>query len=459
MAESHEIGVRQNSLRRALATFAERFATELWPLPLIAIVLGVGLGIGLPVIDRAIDRSLPELVADILFAGGVDSARAVLSAIAGSLITATSLTFSLTIVALQLASSQASPRVMRTFARDRMVHATLAVFVGTFAYALTVLRTVQDGTALTDPQVPRIAVTLASLLTLVSVVMLTFFLAHLSRQLRVETVMRQVNRETSATIGLVGSTENTGIHDASDVVRPSRVELSLAQGSGFIQGVDRSQLLTIAVRHDIVIEEEHAVGYNVIRDTPVARWWPSDTLRRPEADEIATIGREIAPAFSLNYERTASQDIGFGIRQLADIATRAVSPGVNDPTTAVHALGYLAAILAEFNDLPPQAVALVDDQDSLRVILCANEFASLMEAAVEQPRRYGVSDPDVAARLFQLIRELAYRTTEPDRRAIIRDQFERLLDSVASATYDDVERDRFTALAAQCEKALNGHWV
>ena len=125
MATGSADGVRRKSLRRALATVRESIATELWPIPTAAIVVGVALGIVLPLVDRAVDSELPPLLAGLLFAGGVDSARAVLSAISGSLITATSLTFSLTVIALQLASSQVSPRILRTFSKDQTVHATL----------------------------------------------------------------------------------------------------------------------------------------------------------------------------------------------------------------------------------------------------------------------------------------------------------------------------------------------
>ncbi len=459
MARGSVSGVRKKAIKRAVATIRESIATELWPIPLAAIAVGVILGIALPLLDRAIDGDLPGPLAALLFAGGVDSARAVLSAISGSLITATSLTFSLTVVALQLASSQASPRILRTFSKDQTVHATLALFVGTFAYALTVLRTVQDGTDTGDPQVPRIAVTLASVLTIASVVMLTLFLAHLARQLRVETTMRQVHAETSRTIALIAATRGEGLDALPDEFRPSGVELSLARRSGFIRGVDRSQLLTIAVREDLVIEEEHAVGHSVVKGTPVARWWPRDVLLHRSSEEVESIGHEIARAFGLAYERTASQDIGFGIRQLVDIAARAVSPGVNDPTTAVHVMSHLSAILGDLAALPPQPVAITDDDDRLRVVLRTHVFANLLETALEQPRRYGASDPDVAARLFQLIREVAYRTRDPERRAAVRGQFERLKDSVAVVDYDPIERERFALLAAQCEAALDGEWV
>lgn len=451
---------RRNSLRRWVATVREGIAAELWPLPTMSIIIAVVLGIILPLVDRAVDSSLPVGVERFLFAGGPESARAVLSAISGSLITATSLTFSLTVVALQLASSQASPRVLRTFLKDQTVHWTLSVFVGTFAYALTVLRTVQDGDDTIDPLVPRLAVTLASLLTLASVVMLTLFLAHLARQLRIETTMRQVYLETSKTIELVASTMATGRTDLPEWPPAERIGLSLATRSGFIRSSDRSRLLTIAIRHDLVVREEHTVGHHVVSGTPVIRWWPRDPLQHLDDDERDDINRSLAGAVGLAYERTASQDIGFGIRQLVDITARALSPGVNDPTTAVHTLGHISATLCSIADLEIQSTGLTDDDDLVRVIIKPHDFVSLLDIALTQPRRYGASDPGVVERLFQLLQEVGYRAQRSEQNAAVLQQIERLEASVAAETYDYVERERFGRFAEAARAASAEHrWV
>ena len=184
------------------AQIGEAAQSRVWPLPTAAIVAGVILGVALPELDRVLDPIVPEWLGALLFAGAPDSARAMLSSIAGSLITVTSLTFSLTVVALQLASSQASPRLLRMFASDRRVHATLAMFLGTFAFAMTVLRSVRsaDETIVDDTGfVPRLAVSVTFVLMLAAVVTLTLFLAHLATRLRVETMLRDVHGETTRT--------------------------------------------------------------------------------------------------------------------------------------------------------------------------------------------------------------------------------------------------------------------
>ncbi len=442
---------RANGARR-WASFREALASELWPVPTVAIAGAVALGILLPILDRAVDQSLPPGLNAVLFSGGTDSARAVLSAIAGSLITATSLTFSLTVVALQLASSQASPRLLRMFAADRMVHATLAVFLGTFAYSLTVLRSVAD--AEDSPFVPRIAVTVASLLTFASIIMLTVFLAHLARQLRVETMMRDVHDETLRTIELIESTAMAGVDPAPSV--PSSAYTTLVASSGFVTVIDRSALVGLAHDEDIVIAQLHAVGVSVIQGTPLARWWDRRAPERHDenpAQRRARIDGLIAEAHLTDYERTPSQDLGFGLRQLVDIAVKALSPGVNDPTTAVHALSHISAILRSTAALPLEPAALTDEDGIPRVIQRRQDYDDLVEVALAQPRRYGAGDPEVAARLYGVLAEIAYGSA-PAHHRTVRTQCRRLDASVRAATYDRVERAHLRALSDDVRRAL-----
>lgn len=440
-----------NGYRRRWATLREAIASRLWPIPLAAVIVGVGLGIAVPEIDRAVDQSLPASITAVLFSGGTEAARAVLSAIAGSLITATSLTFSLTVIALQLASSQASPRLLRMFASDGMVHATLAVFLGTFAYSLAVLRTVADTGG--EPFVPRIAVTVASLLTLASVIMLTVFLAHLARQLRVETMMRDVHEETQRSMRLATDTPR-----AATVGIPlapvTGAEVVGAPRSGFITGIEREMIVELAAEHDVVVRELLTVGTSVIAGSALFEWWwrsPEGAQDRSDAERIAD---RIADTIRIGYERTPTQDIGFGLRQLVDIAVRALSPGVNDPTTAVHALDHVSAILADFDRMPPEPPLLTDDHGEPRLVLHPVQFDELLDLAMTQPRRYGASDPDVAARLYRMLEELGDRVQRPERRVAVARQLERLEASVADADYDDTEREQFARASAGVRTAL-----
>lgn len=436
---------RRATWRRRAASFREAFESRLWPLPLTAVVAAVVLGVALPVLDRAWDASLPAATEALLFGGGSDAARAVLSAIAGSLISAASLTFSLTVVALQLASSQGSPRLLRMFASDRTVHATLAMFLGTFAYALTVLRTVDDATEDADAFVPRIAVTLASLLTFASVIMLTFFLAHLARQLRVETMMRDVHREASAT--LVVMRDDVADRAAQDLTGSEAARTVAAPWSGFLTSVDRARLIALAERHDIVVRECRDVGSSLVSGTPLVQWWPAPGAApaRRTGDDLEAVDADLVGAFSTAYERTPAQDVGFGLRQLADIAIKALSPGVNDPTTAVHVLGHISALLGDLADLDHRPEGYAGTDGALRLIPSGDGFAALVDVGLSQIRRYGAGDADVVTRMYGVFDDLGWRVRTEPQRAVVAAQVRRLDDAVAAASFDDTDRERFRA--------------
>lgn len=446
---------RRRRDRVRLESLRENVAARLWPLPVAAVVIAVALGVLIPLVDSAVDSSLPPALAAALFSGGSEAARAVLGAIAGSLVSATTLTFSLTVVALQLASTQASPRVLRLFARDRVVHRTLAVFLGTFAFALTVLRTVRNPADPEPAVVPRIAVTLAFVLTLVSVVMLVLFLSHLARQLRIDTVLRDVHDETSATIALVSERDDGD--DTPAPPRPPHARPVAAAHSGFLTGVDREQLMRIAVDHDLVVEETRTIGTDLVAGTPLAFWWSHDPARVVPPDEAERIDAAVADVFGLGYERTPTQDIGFGLRQLVDIATRALSPGVNDPTTAVHTLGHISAVLSDLARRPAQP-AVWSREGVARLVVRTHDFADLVELGVAQVRRYGSGDAEVAARLLALLQELAWACASDDQRAVVRQQLARLMATIAEREHDETERARFARLQSSVEAALHGRW-
>ncbi len=396
--------------RERLARISESFESRLWPIPVAAVVVAVIAGILLPRIDLQVDGSLPDSIDSLIFNGGADTARAVLSSIAGSLITATSLTFSLTVVALQLASSQASPRVMRLFARDGHVHRTLAVFLGTFAYSITALRSVRSADQQVVEFVPRITVTVGFLLTLVSVVVLVFFLAHLATQLRVETIMREIHTDTEQTIRLVSDSNASLTAFASPVVRPESTTHVLSPSSGFLTSRDRGTLLAFATSRSIVVEELARIGDNVVTGTPLARWWVStgESGDNDGAVDAAEVEDVVQRSLRISYERTAAQDVDYGVQQLVDIALRALSPGINDPTTASNVLGHLGAILTRTIGMPQLPKGIADAAGQLRIVTDPRSETELLRLALSQIRHYGATDPQLVKRFLQVLSDLTY---------------------------------------------------
>lgn len=441
-----------------LSTMRDAIRTQLWPVPVVGVAVAVALGIGLPLLDEYSDGVLPDWLTAYLFGGGAGAARDVLKAIAGSLITVTSLTFSLTVVTLQLASSQFSPRLLRTFSSDRFVQSTLALFLGTFTFALTVLRTVRTETADAPAFVPQISVTTAFALTVTSVVGLVLFLAHLAKEIRVETMLRNVHRDATATVRRVLPERNTtaAVLPLPPLEPGLRIHL-VASSSGFLVAVEEKELLAAAIDSDAVLSIQRVPGSSLIEGTPVGVGWP----RGPSPFDDRTcveLQERVARSISTGVERTAAQDAEFGLRQMTDVTTKALSPGINDPTTAVHALGHASALLCEMvcRDLGPKV--LRDGDDVIRVVLARPSFAELLDLAVAQPRRYGAADTQVLGRIGWLLRELAWQVDlEEDRHAVER-QLARLRDTVAGQDFDPTERATLAALTAAVDDALAGRW-
>ena len=444
-------------LGNGVSAAREAVRTQLWPLPTIGVVAAVALGVGLPRLDGHVDSHLPAWSGQYLFGGDADAARTVLDAVAGSLITVTSLTFSLTVVTLQLASGQFSPRLLRTFTRDLFVQATLALFLATFTYALTVLRTVRTAGDDQALFVPRLSVTLGFVLAVASVLGLVLFLAHLARQIRVETMLRNVHADATDTANRVlEEAASAGSAYRPLPSPPLTAHLVAAPGSGFLVGVNATALLAAAVDADAIIVLDPHPGDSLVEGTPIAWIWPRpprDFDPQQQAKLIDCVGE----AVSVGFERTSNQDIAFGLRQLTDVANKALSPGINDPTTAVHALGHSAALLCEIADRAFGAMVLTDADDVVRVVLRRPELADLLELAISQPRRYGAGDPTVLAQIYVLLRQLAW-CAPADQGGVILAQLDRLDATAATQDFDTTEQAQLAACGRLVRSATEHRW-
>ena len=456
--------------RRYRAALLEAWRTQIWPIPAVGIAAAVTVGTLLPRLDARLQAALPTELLTYFFDGGRGAARTVLSAVASSMVTVTSLTFSLTIVTLQLASTQYSPRVLRTFSRDRFVHVTLALLLATFTYALTVLRSIGDELSDRDDFVPRLSVTLAYVLALASVVALALFLAHLAQKIRVATMLRDVHSDADRTMHRVLGDRGVSRHPAGapPEIPPDapggQEELLCATSSGILLAVDEEALVAAAKDARAAVWLDALPGGSVVAGTPIARARPIEGAGLGERAR-EELERRVGTAVSTGYERTDAQDVAFGLRQMVDVALKALSPGVNDPTTAVEALGHVATFLCELagRDLGPRV--LPDDSDRPWVVLARPGLPDLLELAVSQPCRYGADAPEVLERLLELLRQVAWTLradgptpSAPDETSAVVWQLARVRQAVRQGRGMPRERQDLEALADRVEEALQGRW-
>ena len=454
-------------MKTSLTGLRDAVRSQLWPLPLAAVLAALVVGLFLPRVDAAVDKDLPGWLTGVTFGGDADAARTLLAAVSSSLITVTALTFSLTVVTLQLASSQFSPRLLRTFTSDVFVQGTLALFLATFTYSLTVLRSVRSSDATLAEFVPRLSVTLSFLLAVGGVVMLVVFLSHLTRQIRVETMLRDVHADATATIqttlGEASSSKFTDTYEQRedgnrdlgvDAVppTPNHAFTVLAPSSGFLARLDHRTLLEACIDLDVVIVLDRQMGSSLVEGTPLGSAW--STADTSSTTVSRAVQERLLKSVHTGFERTAIQDISYGLRQLTDVANKALSPGVNDTTTAVHALGHISALLCEIaaHDLGP--LLLRDKNQQVRVVLPRPELSDLIDVAITQPRRYGAADPQVMQRLFQLLSELAWHCN-PAQRPTVSAELERLVATVHAQDFDSHERSQLDHAAHQVIDALD----
>lgn len=373
---------------------------------MLGIAAGLLLGLGLPALDGALPH-VRELVSAWVFGGSPDAARAVLTTIAGSVVTVTTLTFSVTIVLLQLASSQYTPRLLRTFTGDTVVHVTLAVFLGTFAYSLAVLRTVRNGTADHEAFVPGISVSLAFLLAIAVVVLLVVFLTHITRTIRVETILADVTREGRGALARAYRNSRPGNPPVSE--HPA--EPIPSTGTGFVADVDLEPLTLLATERDWTITFEISPGDFVIPQQSLARVCHTSSPHHLTTDDVALLVSRINDAVVTGRERTTVQDPRFPIQQIVDISNRALSPGVNDPTTALHCLHYLGALLGDIAGSDVRDVVEWDEGGAVRVILPQPTFTDLATLVLRDALTFGRDQAVIVDKAFSLLREAALRDT------------------------------------------------
>ncbi len=365
---------------------------SLWFLPAVMTGTAIALALGMVRLDGylLLDRRTGT---SWLFGGGAEGARGVLSAIAGTMITVTGVVFSITIVALQLASAQFTPRVLRTFTGDRGNQVVLGAFIGTFTYALLVLRSVRSASQDGAIFVPAASVTLAIVLVLVSIGLLIYYIHHAASSIRASVI---INRAARDTLGLIDELF------PADVGRPAPPSPPLplnppglvhASASGYLQRIDQDALFSLAEERAIVVRLEPLVGEFILPGAALASVWPAG-----QVDEGLT--QSIHGTVVLGPERTLQADVELGIRQLADIAIKSLSPGINDPTTATICIDRLSEALVRLAHKGKPEEVRTGKDGTARVVLHGPPFARLVDVAFAQVRHYGAGDAAVAAHLL-----------------------------------------------------------
>ncbi len=397
------------------SSLLNRLRSTYWFLPSIVTVFAAALAIGLVLVDRTADYNSPWL--RWAYSGGADGARALLAAVAGSTMTVVSVTLSVMVVALTVSSQHFGPRLLNSFMRDNVAQLMLGSFTGTFVYCLVVLRTVQgdDGGDRYERFVPHLAISVALGLAFISVGVLMYYVHHIARSLQVSEITAGIARELERTIERLYPA-HLG-HDPAVPIReplpvPDAGVRGLAAESGYVQEVNTERLLAVASAHDTTIWITARPGTFVIEGTPIA-------VVHGRGGRDAEAARALPAAFTLGADRSPQQDAAFGIQQLVEVALRALSPGVNEPFTAVTSIDRLSQALHRLAMRRPPDSVRVDDTGSIRVVTAPYTFAELLPFAYESIAAAAVGNPCVSERLLAVLGDLSQVVGSPeDRRAL-----------------------------------------
>lgn len=381
------------------------------------------------------------------------AAGSLLQVVATGSVTITTLTLSLTVVALQMASQQFSPRLLRDFSSDRVTKQVLSVFAATFTFAMTGIRGVDART----PVAPLSCLG-AAVLGLASFAGLLAYITHITRMLRVDTMMKRVHDDTDRAID-----EFHADYDDRSLRSPDELDLAPARGtvvsasaSGFVRRVDAASALRAARQHDGLVRIEVRPGDHVTRGVPVATvWGPAGSLPGPALCDA------VVRSVVLSYERTVDQDAAFGLRQLEDIAIKAMSPAINDPTTADAAVGHMGDLLVRLAGRRLGATLHEDEDGAARVIVPDRDLRYYLDLASGQLRRFGAGEPTVLISLLRMLRDVAVSCRDDGQRAdvrraadLVRAQLQPQADEADAAGVLDLHRRVQDALQGRTEPAF-----
>jgi uncharacterized membrane protein len=432
----------------------DRVRNSLWFVPAVMTIAAIGLAIGSIMLDRwFIARGrMGEMW--FLFGVGADGVRGVLSSIAMSIITVTGVVFSVTVVALQLASTQFTPRVLRGFIEDRANQVVLGVFIATFTFSLVVLRTVHAGDERSAPFVPSVSTSIAMVLVLASIGFLIFFINHVAESIRVASVVERIVRDTCATIRRVYPALDSAEPASRDAARAPTADGStdgavcvLAARGGYVQRIDDAPMLRAARHGNATVRLDVRAGDFIIAGQRIATLWTG-----ADANGEA-IARAVEEAFQVGPERTLQQDVQRGLIELVDIAVKALSPGINDPNTANLCIDRLGEVLVTFGARATPPVERRSEDGRLRVIYRWRSFDDVMPEAFAAIRHYGASAPIVMMHLLETLAQIA-PMLPGGRRDAVRDEALRVQRAAARSIADPDERARVTRVGDRTLAAI-----
>ncbi len=384
-----------------------------------------------------------------LFEGGAEGARGVLTTIAGTMMTVVTTAFSITIVALQLSSTQFSPRILKSFTSDRGNQLVLGTFIATFAYTVVVLRSIRSELADQESFVPATAVTVAIVLSFAAIGSLIYFFHHASRVIQASVVIDRAAQETFALID-ARLDQDAGRAAAEPVTERVDVFGIGAVQSGYVTSIDTDRLLQCAGTHGVVVTVCAQVGDHLLSSATVATV-PLASIRRLSDERLKAFAEEIQRAIKIGVERTMEFDLLLGFRQLTDIAIKALSPGINDPTTATSAIDRMGEGWLRLRDARAETwfAAAASGEGGVRQTVVG--FDQVLDQCLPQIRHFAAGDVVVVVHLLDVLRQVS-RGVSAEVAELISGHVAAIVASASHELTLDEDRERVRNAAAWAQR-------
>ncbi len=409
-------------LKTRMMEIVEDIRGSYWFVPSLLALLGFAAGLGLVYFDAVVgDEWLGRF--EWFYGSRPDGARSLLSTVAGSTITVAGVVFSITLAAVTYASGQYGPRLLSNFVRDRGNQVSLGVFIGTFLYCLVVLRTIRSAQetsadtsgAVREAFVPHVAMFGALALAVASIGVLIYFVHHVTDSIHINNVIARIGSGLLADIA-----ERNGDEDAIGEQGPERPTVTSspvpATKTGYVESLDEDALLKIASNSDAVLTVLVVPGDFVHHGRPLLRVEPGGDQDLKACSDL----------FSISRKRSALQDLRFPIDELVEIAARALSPGVNDPFTAIACIDWLGAALTDLSAMQDRPALIRDEKGQARVVMPRLSFADYLRSAIGQLRPYAVKDSNARAHLARTLEIVRDSLADPSHRALINEERSRI---------------------------------
>jgi len=406
----------------------------------IALTLGCG-GAILSWLEETFP-ALSDMVPKALFPSHSDPqvAQFILGGIAASIMTVVSIVFAILLMTLTLASMQFSPRIILSFTRDRVTQWTLGIFLGTFSYCMAALPAAR---MLPRPFAPVATVMGAMFLALACVAWLLFFIHHISQAISVSHIVDRIASETEIMIDeMMPWPHRVNAMVAPHLLEPSTWETPLpSPKSGYIRFVDTGRLVALAKSYRVKVHLVRRVGQFVPAGTTLFMVYRGSRLPADQREELLE-------TVDMGPSRTLQQDIEFGVLQIVDIALKAISPAVNDPSTGVSCVDQLSRILIRFASREMPAPLLYDPPGVVRASVPWIGFDGLLTSAFEQIRLYSKADTAVSLRMLRALGDIAGTVEDPAYRLKLYELGKRIVAGCAEALTEEEVRPMCARLAA-----------